>query len=56
MIRELRTPMYRAAVTNSRSRRLMVMPRTMRALIIQLNTESSRISQKHAARLAEARA
>ena len=36
--------MYLAAVTNSRSRRLIVRPRTMRELIIQLNTASSTIS------------
>ena len=46
MIRQLRTPIYRAATTNSRSRRLIVMPRTMRELIIQPNTENSTISQK----------
>ena len=46
MIRQLGTPMYRAATTNSRSRRLIVMPRTMRELIIQPNTENSTISQK----------
>ena len=45
MIRRLLTPIYRAAATNSRSRRLIVMPRTMRELIIQLNTASSTISQ-----------
>ena len=45
MIRQLLTPIYRAAATNSRSRRLIVMPRTMRELIIQLNAASSTISQ-----------
>ena len=45
MIRVLLTPIYRAAATNSRSRRLIVMPRTMRELIIQPNTDSSTISQ-----------
>jgi hypothetical protein len=45
MMREFRTPIYLAATTNSRSRRLIVIPRTMRELIIQLNTDSSTISQ-----------
>ncbi len=46
MMRQLLTPIYRAATTNSRTRRLIVMPRTMRELIIQLNTDSSTINQK----------
>lgn len=45
MIRPLRTPMYRAATTNSRERRLIVIPRTMRELIIQLNSDSRTINQ-----------
>nr|CRL71825.1 hypothetical protein CPGR_00780 [Mycolicibacter nonchromogenicus] len=44
MMRRLETPIYRAARMNSRSRRLMVSPRTMRALIIQLNPASSSTS------------
>ncbi|COY70354.1 Uncharacterised protein [Mycobacterium tuberculosis] len=35
MIRRLETPIYRAALMNSRSRKLIVIPRTMRELIIQ---------------------
>ena len=45
MIRQFRTPIYLAATTNSRSRRLIVMPRTMRELIIQLKADSSTIIQ-----------
>ena len=46
MMRQLLTPIYLAAETNSRSRRLIVKPRTMRELIIQPNTENSTINQK----------
>ena len=46
MIRQFRTPIYLAATTNSRSRRLIVIPRTMRELIIQLNADNSTIIQK----------
>lgn len=44
MMRRLETPIYRAARMNSRSRKLMVMPRTMRELTIQPNPASSRTS------------
>ena len=46
MVRQLLTPIYLAATTNSRSRRLIVMPRTMRELIIQPNAEKNTINQK----------
>ncbi len=45
MMRQLGTPIYRAARTNSRSRRLIVSPRTIRELTIQLKPASNTISR-----------
>ena len=44
MIRRLGTPIYLAARMNSRSRRLIVMPRTIRELTIQPKPASSTTS------------